>query len=98
VRFISAVCEKAVGDVKTKGNLESVAVANLGVLIYRLGMAMLNSDSDGDEVNIYSFLPFPDVSDNKLRISRKGREIIRKLLQENKLGTKLIPLIAKHRN
>lgn len=90
-----ATSEKAISHIKQASNLEAVPVAKLAVLVYKLGMAFTDGEKT-EEPSVYDFLPFADVEDNKPRLSKKAKEIIRGLLKEGLMPKNVIPLVMRH--
>lgn len=95
MNFIVSLSVKAIANIKNNSNLESLATAKMAVLLYRLGVAFTDGET-GEDPTVYDFLPFADVADNKPKLSKKAREIIKGLIRDNIIDNRVIPLITRH--
>lgn len=92
---LNKILEFAAKTIKTRENLQQAAVANLGVLIYRLGVAALQVDNP-KPVSLYDFLPYPELDDTPRSLSEGTKRILKEIIRGNSLlARRITPMVGK---
>jgi hypothetical protein len=98
LKLIKEVSDKAALTIKYKRNADALAIAQLGVLIYQIGMSFSsNRDASPDDITIKSFLPYPELLERESsKLSTKAQKVLKYLVTHDSIKHRLINVVSKY--